>query len=156
MTRTIALDDKAHDAALALARGTYQRDVLLGYEAMSGSTLKGKAARYGGRYEASRDALMERLSEAGISTQIVTMRTPGRRKVLVIGSSPDWPTLVGSLHAVAVAAARRVRYVCEVEGIERDERHEQMRAIFDAHQLLATIGEPGEWDGRDDEVVAPG
>jgi len=35
---------------VALAKGSYQRDLILGHETWSGSSLKGKASEYGSRY----------------------------------------------------------------------------------------------------------
>lgn len=66
---------------LEFARGCYQRALLLGWEAWSGSTLKGKAKAFGGRYAASREGLVERLERAGFE---VRFETRMRRKVAVI------------------------------------------------------------------------
>jgi hypothetical protein len=79
---TLVRDLAAHQAALKLARGTYQQNLLLGFEAWSGSTLKGAARGWGARYYASRTALSARLREAGIP---VALETIGRRKIAVIG-----------------------------------------------------------------------
>lgn len=57
---------EAHAAALALARGGYQRSLINGHENLSGSTLKGKAKRYGWRYAKSRAALLARMTAAGV------------------------------------------------------------------------------------------
>lgn len=76
-------DAAAHAAALRLAGGCYQRAILWGTEALSGSTLTGKARRYNTKYLASADALLERMTAAGIPWAIET-RERGRR-VLVIG-----------------------------------------------------------------------
>lgn len=59
------------DFALNLCRGSYQRNLLRGTEYLSGSNLRGKAASYRGRYNASRDALLERMTKAGIPWTIV-------------------------------------------------------------------------------------
>lgn len=48
-------------AMLAAARGTYQRDLLAGRETWSGSSLRGKARRYGAKYAQSRWSLVERI-----------------------------------------------------------------------------------------------
>jgi len=77
-------DANAQKHALALARGCYQRALLLGEEAWSGSTLKGKAARYSGRYYHSRWSLFDRLRAAGIKIEIIARR-PGGRHVIVLG-----------------------------------------------------------------------
>lgn len=76
-------DRDALNRALDLARGTYQRAILLGDESLSGSTLKGKANRYSGRYRASRNALLKRMTEAGIPWTEV--RGTHNKRVLVIG-----------------------------------------------------------------------
>jgi hypothetical protein len=79
---TVVRNQAAHQVALKLARGTYQRSLLLGFEAWSGSTLKGAARGWGARYYASRTALSARLHAAGIP---MAFETIGRRKVAVIG-----------------------------------------------------------------------
>lgn len=66
----------------ALAGGAYQSDLLSGHEAWSGSTLKGKAKKYGGRYAASRESLLKRMKQAGIPYHFQTIE---RRKVLMVG-----------------------------------------------------------------------
>lgn len=76
-------DERALAGALALCKGQYQQNLVLGFEALSGSTLRGKAKEYGGKYEASRRHLLKRLQSAGIP---VSERegTHGKR-ILVIG-----------------------------------------------------------------------
>lgn len=81
---TLVLDEAALDAALNLARGSYQRDLLLGRESLSGSTLTGAAKSWGGRYAASRRGLLARMSEAGIAW--CEARGPHGRRVLVLGA----------------------------------------------------------------------
>lgn len=73
-----------YQRAKKLARGCYQRNLLAGVEAYSGSTLRGKAKKYGMHYRWSRDNLLERLSKAGINWHIKTAQRG--RLVLVIGS----------------------------------------------------------------------
>jgi len=84
------LDPAALEAALKLARGSYQRDLLRGRENLSGSTLKGKASRSGAHYKRSRDALLDRMTKAGIIWSRQT-RAHGRI-VLVVGVTqpPTW------------------------------------------------------------------
>lgn len=53
--------DVTPDRAMTCARGCYQRAVLDGWHTWSGSSLKGKAREYGGRYARSRVSLRERL-----------------------------------------------------------------------------------------------
>ena len=73
-------------AATELARGCYQRNLLGGSEALSGSTLRGRAAKYSGRYAASRRNLLHRLSAAGIEWH--EMRGVRGRRILVLGPMP--------------------------------------------------------------------
>ena len=68
MSWTIAECQGCLAKALKLAKGTYQEDLLKGFEALSGSTLKGKAGQYVGSYAKCRSALIKRLHDAGIQT----------------------------------------------------------------------------------------
>lgn len=52
--------------ALSLARGCWQSAVIRGYETLGGSTLRGKAKRYAGRYQASGVSLLAKLRSARI------------------------------------------------------------------------------------------
>lgn len=79
---TIYNDETIFDRAIALAKGNYQDSLLRGYEAWSGSTLRGKAKQWSGRYAASRAGLLARLSAAGIKYRF---EMQDRRRVLVIG-----------------------------------------------------------------------
>jgi hypothetical protein len=81
---TLVLDESAHEAALDLAKGSYQWDLLQGYENLSGSTLKGKARKYSARYHESRRSLFERMDAAGIPH--CEAKGPRGRRVLVIGT----------------------------------------------------------------------
>lgn len=72
-----------YDAAVKLARGSYQRNILAGSESLSGSTLRGAARNYSGRYRASAANLLERCRNAGLPIR-EEIRAHGRR-VLVIG-----------------------------------------------------------------------
>lgn len=76
-------DRAAYDAAFALARGDYQRNILNGTEALSGSTLRGKASRYGAVYARSRRNLIARIRAAGIA--IGEERGPRGARILAIG-----------------------------------------------------------------------
>jgi hypothetical protein len=71
------------EEALVFAVGCYQRNVLLGHEALSGATLKGKARQYGGQYKRSRENLLRRLTRFGVpwSEQI----GPHGKRILVLG-----------------------------------------------------------------------
>jgi hypothetical protein len=76
-------NERALEQALKLARGSYQRSILLGAEALSGSTLTGKAREYASRYHRSREALLARMTEAGVPW--CERRGDHNRRVLVIG-----------------------------------------------------------------------
>jgi hypothetical protein len=52
--------------ALALARGCWQRNVIHGCETLGGSTLRGRAKSYAGRYQCSGCSLLARLRGARI------------------------------------------------------------------------------------------
>lgn len=80
---TEVLSEADYEAAIKLAKGSYQLSILNGHESMSGSTLKGKAASYGTRYRNSRYNLLDRCRKAGIDIS-VQKRDHGRL-VLVIG-----------------------------------------------------------------------
>lgn len=77
-------DPAAYEKALPLAKGSYQRAILNGEEAMSGSTLKGSAKmKWGAAYARSRWNLLKRLTKNGIPNGIEVQR--GGKRVLVIG-----------------------------------------------------------------------
>lgn len=71
---------KARAAALDLCAGSYQRDVVLGREPLSGAGIRNK---WGGRYKQSREALMGRLKAARLAREV---RGPHGRRVLVVGA----------------------------------------------------------------------
>jgi hypothetical protein len=75
---------EAETAALALCRGTYQRDLVLGCESLSGSTLKGAAKKFGGKYARSRADLLARMTAGGVKWS----EEKGERgaRILVIGA----------------------------------------------------------------------
>lgn len=78
-------DAEAFEAACKLARGCYQRAILEGNEALSGSTLAGKAKGYGDRYKRSSAALLARLTAAGIPWS--EERGEHGKRILVIGAA---------------------------------------------------------------------
>lgn len=80
-TKWARVSAAAYATALAQARGCYQRAVIAGKEAISGSTLRGTAASYGGHYARSRKTLIARLRKAGLSVEIVK---EDRRHVLIV------------------------------------------------------------------------
>ena len=76
-------DQNAVMLALALCKGCYQRDLIMGYESLSGATLKGKAKNFGGKYRDSRKSILSRMTLAGIPWH----ETKGKhnKRILVIG-----------------------------------------------------------------------
>ncbi len=93
--------------AYALARGVYQRSILDGYEAWSGSTLKGNAKKYGGRYYASREAFLDRLRANGL-----------RAYVAIVGSHSKLVLRIDSMGPVALpechpdCTTQHLRHAC--------------------------------------------
>jgi hypothetical protein len=83
MTYTIHNDESAVNLALQLCKGDYQRDLILGSESLSGATLKGKAKQFSGKYKQSRDAILNRMTNAGIPWREIT--GPHSKRILVIG-----------------------------------------------------------------------
>lgn len=77
------LDEEAFKKAMALCRGTYQENLLIGIEALSGSTLRGKARRYSAQYKRSAQSLLRRMTEAGIPWR--EKRGKYGKRILVIG-----------------------------------------------------------------------
>lgn len=80
---SLILNDAALEMALKCARGCYQRNVLRGIEALSGSTLKGKAARYKGRYMGSIRNLLDRCRAMGV--EVGEVRGSKGKRILTIG-----------------------------------------------------------------------
>jgi hypothetical protein len=60
----------AQEQAMKLARGVFQRDLVRGLETLGGSTLRGKAKSYSGRYQASARNLVARIKAADIPYEI--------------------------------------------------------------------------------------
>jgi len=105
---TVVSSEAVLAAALKQCRGCYQRNLVRGNENLSGSTLKGKAARYGSRYAASRRNLLARLEAAGIPVgERVGVR--GRR-ILALGdiTSQERKTVVDELACVPAAEMMRI------------------------------------------------
>ncbi len=67
---------------LALCRGAYQRDLILGRQNLSGSTLMGLARDYTSQYKRSQRNLFQRLGDAGFVVR--EERGPHNRRVLVV------------------------------------------------------------------------
>jgi hypothetical protein len=76
-------DENVLGAALELARGSYQRNILLGHESLSGSTLRGRARNYSGRYKYSAQAVISRCQKSGLAVQ--ECRGPHGKRIVVIG-----------------------------------------------------------------------
>ena len=66
MSYAIHNDQSEVRKAIAACKGQYQQAVVMGYEALSGATLKGKAKTYGGKYADSRRSLLRNLTAAGV------------------------------------------------------------------------------------------
>ena len=79
-------DDPNFLRAVTVARGKYQQNLILGLESLSGSTLKGKAKQWSGKYHNSRQELFQRMRAAGV---VFSERWLEKRKVLVIGAWPE-------------------------------------------------------------------
>lgn len=81
---TIYASDDAKTRALACARGSYQSALLASAARWSGADLQGLAKRYGGRYAASRAALLNRLVRSGLRVKfdVITGPRGGRMKAL--------------------------------------------------------------------------
>jgi hypothetical protein len=92
LTRTLTLDT-IHSILRSHARGAYQKDLLRGEEAWSGSTLKGNARSFAARYRASADALIQRLTSDGISaqrsTELIPVKEGTRRNVVGLSVELD-------------------------------------------------------------------
>jgi hypothetical protein len=58
------------EKALELCKGSYQRNLVLGRETLGGSTLRGKAKSYMGRYDQSARNLISRLRKNEIEFEI--------------------------------------------------------------------------------------
>lgn len=82
------LSHKALERALACARGSYQRDLLLGHQAWSGSDLTGKARRYSTHYYQSRQSVAKRLIEAGFRLDDHYIKIDGRNRRFLIVYEP--------------------------------------------------------------------
>lgn len=77
------LDADSVRAAIRCCRGSYQLGIVMGTESLSGATLRGDAAKWGGRYRESRHALLMRMTEAGVVWS--EERGAHGKRILVIG-----------------------------------------------------------------------
>lgn len=145
--------EAALDEALACARGRYQRDLLSGRAALSGADLRGTARRYGGRYAASRSAVLGRVEDAGVAVAEVSTRT-GRR-VLVYGDAAcriaAWTSIVAcwaGWPAVRGSTARRlgeIALAAERASLRGDERRARTIAAVAVRALRRLDREHDAW-----------
>lgn len=77
------LTTAARPIAMDLARGSYQASLIAGSEAWSGSTIKGTARKWSGRYHTSRQDLLARL-KACPELEIREVTGPHNRRELEI------------------------------------------------------------------------
>lgn len=78
----------AQKVALAVARGCYQRGLARGEENLSGSTIRGTAARWGSRYKASRENFLARLDDWGVLWR-EEKHAHGKRVLVLVGVHMD-------------------------------------------------------------------
>jgi hypothetical protein len=79
-------NDENFAMALACCKGIYQKHLVKGVESISGSTLRGKAQSYSGRYKASGQSLLKRMKAAGVRVQRVRWN---KRHILILGDLPE-------------------------------------------------------------------
>lgn len=116
---------KARAAAFDCATGDYQFHVLTGLSSWSGSDLKGKAKQYAGKYRASRETLLGKLREAGLSVE----RTTGERgKISVVVMTALERKRAKDLPAVEVATAANEKAARAEAAAERRAAREAARA----------------------------
>ena len=83
---TVCTSTRIEEKALKLARGSYQRRLVYGHEALSGSTLSTRGQDgWGSKYALSRYRFLKRLEENGIPTGTFCVGRTGR-KILLIGA----------------------------------------------------------------------
>lgn len=86
----VYINKEVEAKALEIAgKNCFQRDLILGYERLSLSTLKGKALRWKLGYVRSRDNLFAKLWQAGIPVGEAT--GPKGHRLLVLGFGPEDP-----------------------------------------------------------------
>lgn len=73
---------EALEVAMRHAKGSYQRNILRGQESLSGSTLRGKAVLWKGRYQRSCANLLARVASAGV--EVSERREARGKRVLVL------------------------------------------------------------------------
>ncbi|MEE7456774.1 hypothetical protein MPAR168_00800 [Methylorubrum populi] len=105
-------------AAFGCAKGSYQRDLLNGFQAWSGSTLTGRAARYGSKYRTSRAELIARLEAH--PDLAVEVRHARRRTVAIV--TRQEAAAAGGAYAFIEAEAERQR-------IEREQADDEAQRL---------------------------
>lgn len=81
-TWTDYTDEQIFQRVFPLARGNYQRELLLGRRRWSGADLQGKAREFASKYAASRKHLIARIRGFGYKAEFI--KQMHGRKVLVI------------------------------------------------------------------------
>ena len=82
MSYSIINNKEVFDAAMKLARGSYQRDLLLGRERLSGAGLRGTAKSYIGKYRQSGQNLLARCQANGLAVKEIIGKH-NRREILI-------------------------------------------------------------------------
>lgn len=113
------------DRLRSFARGSYQRAFLDGQEAISGSTLTGKAKSYSGKYTLGLARLLDRIAQAGYRVGEYRDPRSGRRVVVIreeaaMSFELSRPGQVGSHDAttceVAIESLRRA-FIAAAQGV---------------------------------------
>lgn len=105
-------------AAFGCAKGSYQRDLLNGFQAWSGSTLTGRAARYGSKYRTSRAELIARLEA---HPDLAVEERHARRRTVAIVTRQE-AAAAGGAYAFIEAEAERQR-------IEREQADDEAQRL---------------------------
>ncbi|TNC09332.1 hypothetical protein FF100_26150 [Methylobacterium terricola] len=74
----------AKKIVLWLCKGEYQSSLIHGVSSWSGSDLKGRAARYGGRYRDSRHSLIDACKGAGLRIVVSAIGERGRMVATIL------------------------------------------------------------------------
>jgi len=102
-TRWTTVTEDALPVALSCCKGNYQRELVFGLQAWSGSTLSGKAASYGSHYTESRQGLLRRLAAAGLRVRFERVGW-GHRLVAHIAKDDNDSSLEAKIMPAAVPA----------------------------------------------------
>lgn len=68
---TIVLDNNSFDKALSVCRGSYQKNLINGLQAISTADLKGKAKEYSAHYRKSIKNLLQRMNDEDVKYKII-------------------------------------------------------------------------------------